>query len=73
LFWSLLEVVKTIITLSDHPDMKPVILGEAPNEIQDQYMDSTKARHVLGWKPAYSLDEGLKETLEWYRDFLEIG
>jgi CDP-glucose 4,6-dehydratase len=30
-------------------------------------LDSEKARKILGWKPHYNLDEGLKETIKWYR------
>jgi CDP-glucose 4,6-dehydratase len=67
---SVLEIVQTIIVVSDHPELKPVVLDEAPNEIQAQYLDSSKARRVLGWAPRYSLEEGLREALEWYREFL---
>jgi nucleoside-diphosphate-sugar epimerase len=27
---------------------------------------------MLGWKPLFTLDEGLKRTIEWYRDFLAV-
>jgi len=67
---SVLEIVQTIIAVSDHPGLEPVVLGEAPNEIQAQYLDSSRARRVLGWTPCYSLEEGLRETLGWYREFL---
>lgn len=70
---SVLELVETIIALSDHPDLKPVVLGQASNEIQEQYLDSTKARQVLHWEPLYSLEEGLRETVEWYREFMGDG
>jgi CDP-glucose 4,6-dehydratase len=66
---SVIEIVQTIIALSDHPDVEPKVLDDISNEIQDQYLDSTKAERVLGWKPAYSLEDGLKETIEWYRSF----
>ena len=68
---SVLEIVQTIIAVSDHPELEPVVLGDAPNEIQAQYLDSAKARKVLGWAPAYSLEDGLREALAWYRGFLE--
>jgi CDP-glucose 4,6-dehydratase len=72
---SVLELVQTIISVSDHPQLEPVILGDAPNEIQAQYLGSDKAKRALGWTPRYSLEEGLRETIEWYREFLspQIG
>jgi CDP-glucose 4,6-dehydratase len=65
-----MEVVQAIIDVSDQPTLKPAILGEAKNEIRDQYLDSTKAKKVLGWAPHYPLEEGLRETMAWYTDFL---
>ncbi len=29
-------------------------------------MDITKARESIGFKPEYSLDQGIRETMEWY-------
>lgn len=64
------DVVQAIIDVSNQPTLTPIVLGEAENEIHDQYLDSTKAKRVLGWTPLYSLKEGLRETMMWYRDFL---
>lgn len=69
---SVLEMVQTIIAVSEHPELQPVILNSAPNEIQAQYLDSSKAHRVLGWSPRYSLEEGLCETMAWYREFLGL-
>lgn len=68
---SVAEVVQAIISVSDHPDLEPVVLGAAPNEIPAQYMDSSKAHRALGWEPQFSLEEGLSETFDWYREFLQ--
>ena len=46
------------------------VRNEARHEIQHQWLSATKARKVLGWKPAFTLDEGLDRTIAWYREFL---
>jgi len=51
-------------------DLKPVVLNQAGNEIKHQYLSAKKARQMLGWKPLYTPDEGLKRTVQWYREFL---
>jgi CDP-glucose 4,6-dehydratase len=45
-------------------------LNQAKNEIKHQYLSAKKAREMLNWKPQYSLDECLQETIKWYQDFL---
>lgn len=50
--------------------IKPRILNEAKHEIRDQYLSIEKAKRALGWKPRYGLNEGLKETIEWYKEYL---
>lgn len=34
-------------------------------------LDCTKANNELHWKPVWSMEEGLKNTIEWYRLFYE--
>lgn len=67
---SVIEVVQTIIDVSGRTGLEPRVLGEASNEIHDQYLDSSKAKRLLGWTPEYSLGQGLRETLAWYTAFL---
>ena len=45
------------------------IRNKATNEIRRQYLNADKARRMLGWKPLFTLDEGLKRTIAWYKDF----
>jgi CDP-glucose 4,6-dehydratase len=70
---SVLEMVQAIIAASDYPEIEPIILDEAPNEIQAQYLSSAKARRLLGWEPAFTLEEALAETFVWYKAFLARG
>ena len=51
-------------------DVNYKILNLAKYEIKHQYLASRKARRILSWKPKYSLKEGLRETLKWYKAYL---
>ncbi|HEY0022651.1 MAG TPA: GDP-mannose 4,6-dehydratase [Longimicrobium sp.] len=54
-------------------DLEPEIRDEAKHEIRHQYLSAAKAREMLGWKPLFTLDEGLERTVRWYADFLREG
>ncbi len=36
------------------------------SEVDRLWCDNSKALSLIGWKPEYSLEEGLKETLKWF-------
>jgi CDP-glucose 4,6-dehydratase len=67
-----LDIVRAIISICDNPGLEPVILDRAPNEIRAQYLSSAKAHRLLGWRPVYSVQEALGETLTWYKGFLTV-
>ncbi len=50
--------------------LTPEVRNEASNEIRHQYLSAAKARHVLNWKPLFTLEEGLDRTIAWYQEFL---
>ena len=68
-----LEVVETIIRVSEYPYLKPLILDEVRNEIRDEYLSADKAQRCLGWQPKDSLESGLAKTMAWYRDYLALN
>lgn len=35
------------------------------------YADVTRLTREVGWKPGYTLDSGLRHTVEWWRSFLQ--
>jgi CDP-glucose 4,6-dehydratase len=49
--------------------LAPDVRNEASNEIRNQYLDASKARSMLAWSPAYTFDEGLRETIAWYTNY----
>ena len=50
--------------------LEPVIANDAVGEIPAQHLSARKAREVLGWAPSYTLEEGLAETVAYYREAL---
>jgi CDP-glucose 4,6-dehydratase len=49
--------------------LEPDVRNEASHEIRNQYLDSTKAKTMLGWVPSFTLEEGLRTTVDWYRAY----
>jgi len=68
---TVLDLTRLILKLMSS-DLEPDIRDEASNEIRCQYLSAEKARRVLGWKPEFQLEDGLRRTIEWYRDLLGV-
>ena len=49
--------------------LEPEIKNEASNEIENQYLNAERVQRELGWRPVFTLDQGLTETIRWYRQF----
>jgi CDP-glucose 4,6-dehydratase len=69
---SVREVIDLICELGD-ADVQPDYQGEGtpPGEIDRQYLESSRIREVTGWQPGVELREGLRRTIEWYREHPE--
>lgn len=70
------EIQLTVLDLVDRirremgSSLEPDVRGEANHEIRNQFLSAEKARRVLDWKPLFTLDEGLRRTIAWYREHL---
>lgn len=67
---TVLELVKKILKAMDS-DLKPKVLNQGSHEIKHQYLSAEKARKLLNWTPAHTIDEGLEKTIEWYKAFFQ--
>ncbi len=70
--YSVIEIVETVLRQGGS-SLRPKILGQNRGEINKQWLDSTKANRVLDWQPAVTLDEGVRRSIDWYREFLLAG
>ncbi len=67
------ELVETVVKMLDSP-VSPVF-GALPDRANERagMADLGRTQSLLGWTPRWSLGEGLRETLMWYRQYAESG
>jgi len=46
-------------------------ISKRPYEINKLVFDITKIRKLLGWTPKFSLEDGLKTTIDWWENYLD--
>jgi CDP-glucose 4,6-dehydratase len=64
---TVLEVVADLQRMTGRSDLAPDIQNTAKAEIREQWLSFDKATRVLGWTPSYTMEQGLRETLDWYQ------
>ena len=70
---TVLELVKTVIEVSGNKNLKPEIKGTPETTRHDkEFLSMEKSERVLGWRPSYTLKQGLAKTFAWYRDNLTL-
>jgi len=65
------QIVEKILSLMGS-NLQVDIRNEVSNEILHQYLSAEKARTQLGWKPFFDLEQGLEQTVEWYKDYFGV-
>ncbi len=70
---SVKDVVMLIVRLSDS-SIQP-LFGAVPDRIEEssQIANIKKSERLIGWEPKWALEEGLIETINWYREMERIS
>lgn len=61
---SLFEKIRDLL----RKDIAPVHGDPRPGDVRHSFADITRAKKKMGYEPAVSFDDGLKETVQWYKD-----
>lgn len=61
-----IEIARFIISRLDKPESLIKHVKDRPGHDRRYAIDNTKITSQLGWKPLYSLEQGLNETISWY-------
>lgn len=67
---SMIDLVKKIVAQMGSELSPDVLLKDKiANEIDAQYLSSEKVNAMFGWSPKITIDEGLAQTIDWYREY----
>jgi UDP-glucose 4-epimerase len=66
------ELAATIGRILGKP-IAPVHAAERPGEVRHSTADIARARQLLGYEPSVGFEDGLRQTVEWYRGNAECG
>jgi dTDP-glucose 4,6-dehydratase len=67
---TLLELAKRVIRLSG--SASAIVFHPLPvDDPKIRQPDITRARTLLGWEPRVDVDDGLRQTIEWFRQALD--
>ena len=69
---SVLDLVQEILRLM-HVDLVPQVLNTSRRNECDLSLCAEKARRLLDYRPMFSLQYALSQTIDWYQTFLEQG
>ena len=65
------EIADHVLALTGKPRSLRTIVPDRPGHDRRYLLDSSKLRDELGWAPEREFEQGLAETVAWYRDHRE--
>lgn len=71
-YLSVKDVYTSICNVVNGEFVEPKYVIDSELEIPDQYLDSSKIKNEIGFEAKYSLDESLRETINWYKDNIQF-
>ena len=63
-----LQITQAILRILGKSDSMIQYVTDRPGHDRRYAIDFSKIRKEIGWKPKYSLEEGLNQTVHWYID-----
>ena len=68
---SVLDLVKMILNIINNQKTKIIVKNYSKNEIKFQKLNYKKITKELKWKQKINMNEGIKNTIDWYKQHLD--
>jgi dTDP-glucose 4,6-dehydratase len=65
--FSVLQIAETILRLLNKPESLITFIGDRLGQVEHHFSSTEKAERILGITPGRPLEEGLVQTIEWYK------
>jgi dTDP-glucose 4,6-dehydratase len=65
---SVLEIAKAVKKMMTNSSSEIRLIGNRPGQVFRHTCDISKARSLLNWEPQTSFDDGLRRTINWYKE-----
>jgi dTDP-glucose 4,6-dehydratase len=64
--WRNIDIVKLVLKHLGKAESLIRFVKDRPGHDRRYAIDSTRIQAELGWRPSYTFEQGIKETVEWY-------
>lgn len=61
-----LEIIRLILKEMGKPESLVAYVQDRPGHDRRYAIDNTKITKELGWRPSYTFETGIRETIQWY-------
>lgn len=66
----IVDLANMIIRLcAKEKEVEPVHVEPRPGEVQRLVAQNSRAKEIFGWEPKYEVEDGLREFIDWYKNY----
>jgi dTDP-glucose 4,6-dehydratase len=66
------DIARAVVRQMDKPESLITYVGDRPGQVFRHTADAAKAKRLLDWEPTVTFEDGLRRTIEWYRNNREV-
>ena len=66
--WHNIDIVKLVLKLVGKPESLITYVKDRPGHDRRYAIDSSKIQRNLGWRPAFTFERGIQDTVKWYTE-----